>query len=117
MRLLPFSLVVCALLAGLLAPAVQADDLRVEETTQSLTQCLAHWATQLEPLQDNMLDLAEMVFSAACHTERDAMLEASGALNAPDALAVYRKNWLHSVQAMVLVARAERLGVELTIAP
>jgi hypothetical protein len=71
----------------------------------------------MEPLQDNMLDAAELVFSATCHSQRDAMLDAAGALNAPDAMIVYRKNWLHTVQAMVVGARAQRLGIELTLAP
>jgi hypothetical protein len=101
----------------LTSPTVKAEDTKVAETTEDLTLCLAHWAKQLEPLQENMLDLAEMVFSATCHTQRDAMLVAAGALDAPDALTVYRKNWLHSVQAMVMLARAERLDIELTAAP
>ena len=72
--------------------------------------CFLRRAIAFEPHQDNMFDLAQILVKTECIQERDAFLN-SGATNNPDGIRAFEDRMRDELQAMIVAARAQRLGL------
>ena len=76
----------------------------------ALANCYAHNAQLLEPHQDNMLDLAELLFLTTCYEEREAYFIFQNERGLTQIGADRVRNL---AREKVISARATRLNIEL----
>lgn len=106
MHMMAISGFVAVFAAGVSANAVAAAEY------ENLVDCLLGNVTSLEPHQDNMLDLAEIIFTTTCEKEKKSFFN-SRQQRDQETMEFHISMMKIVVQQMVVQSRADRLSIKL----